>query len=118
MTEQQEAMATGLEQLANLFSVANEEFQESFAALSMEEGEYTDGTLAPADITKIEIALDPVITVWFQVSTKQGGGAVVYLEPIKETEFQHAMFATTLDGCCNHECVCGWCQMQRGAGVP
>lgn len=112
MNGEQIAMAAGIEQLSNLFRVANEEFQESFAALSMEEGEYEDNSIAPADITEIEIALDPVITVWFQISTPQG--VVVYLEPVEGTDrFQHAMSATTREGYCNPDCMCEWCEWMR-----
>ncbi len=107
-----------LELLSAILEAADDTFRES-ESLSLFPGEYMDGSIAPPDITEVDIEIDRLHTeesglpgIRVQVSTPQHGGFIAYLQTDDEGTFDIGM-TTTLEGYCKQNCDCPMCDVMR-----
>jgi hypothetical protein len=108
-----------LELLSAILVAADNTFMEQ-ESLSLFPGEYMDGTIAPPDITEVEIEIDRMYTVEsglpglrVQVSTHEHGGFIAYLQTDDEGIFDDMGTTTTLEGYCKQNCDCPMCDAMR-----
>jgi hypothetical protein len=107
-----------LELLSQILQAADDTFMEQ-ESLSLFPGEYMDDTIAPADITEVEIEIDRLYTIEsglpglrVTVSTPQHGGFIAYLQTCASGAFEDGM-TTTLEGYCKQNCYCPMCAAMR-----
>lgn len=108
-----------LELLSQILEAANDTFMEQ-ESLSLFPGEYMDGSIAPPDITEVEIDIDRLYTVEsgypgirVQVSTHEHGGFIAYLQTNDEGVFDGMGITSTLEGYCKQNCDCPTCDVMR-----
>jgi len=111
-----------LELLSKILEAADDTFMEQ-ESLSLFPGEYMDGTIAPPDITEVEIEIDRLYTVEsglpglrVTVSTPQHGGYIAYLQSDWYGKIEGFM-TTTLEGYCKQGCDCWMCEAMRSQNV-
>jgi hypothetical protein len=107
-----------LELLSQILEAANDTFMEQ-ESLSLFPGECMDGSVAPPDITEVEIDIDRLYTeesglpgIRVRVSTHEHGGWIAYLQTDDEGIFDEGV-TTTLEGYCKQNCDCPMCDVMR-----